>query len=93
MARGIDGTHVPQAEVPNQVRINEGYEKSAGGRIHMDAHGDPCRLVVSFHQLIKPLDIIEFSCIGDAQNAHDADGIIVHVIHHRIHVHAHMAGA
>ncbi len=77
MAGGIDGFHAGQAEVPEEVRLGEGRQKSAAGPIDVDGDVEPrlgMQLVEGDADLVYRL---ELEGEGDAEGDDDADGVFV----------------
>ena len=57
----------------------------------MDANGQlRMLLIVRLHQLVELLHIVVLAGVGDAEDGRDADGVVVHVVHDRVHVQGQM---
>ena len=87
VAGAVDGPHVLQLEVPHQVGLHERGEHAARRAVHVNADGQlRMILVVRLHQLVELLHVVELAGVRDAQDGRDADGVVVHVVHDRVHV-------
>ena len=87
MAGAVDGPHVLQLEVPHQVGLHERGEHAARRAVDVDADRQlRMLLVVRFHQLVELLHVVELAGVGDAEDGRNADGVVVHVVHDRVHV-------
>ncbi len=74
-------------EVPHQVGLHERGEHAARRAVHVDADRQlRMLLVVRLHQLVELLHVVELAGVGDAEDGRDADGVVVHVVHDRVHV-------
>lgn len=77
VARGRDGEHPFQAEVPLPFGVQEGEDEASRGGIDMDRDLESGPAVVGVERLVEPLDVVVEPRPGDAGDRHDADRILV----------------
>ena len=81
MARSADGPNVRELEVPIQIGLDERSDHCARCTVNVNTNGDLCRLVVLGKSSVNTLHIVVTTRVGDAEEANNADGVIVNVFH------------
>ena len=92
MARSADGPNVRELEVPIQIELDERSDHCARCTVNVNTNGDLCRLVVLGKSSVNTLHIVVTTRVGDAEEANNADGVIVNVFHRIFCGHIEMIG-
>jgi hypothetical protein len=87
VAADVDALDQRQAEVPLQVRVQEGRDEAAARRVHVDGRLPPGLPVLGLEQVVEQLHVLELAVERGAQDRGDADGVLVHHLHRLLGVH------
>ena len=77
VARGIDGLHPRQPEIPFQSGGAEGRQKAAAGAVDMDRNVEPRGRLELIERVGDRLDRLIAAVERDPQRGHHADGVLV----------------
>ena len=80
VARRLDGDHPLQAEVPHQVRLQEGGDEAARGGVDVHRHGDAGPRLVVVEGRADLLHRLVAAVHRRADDGHHADRVLVHVV-------------
>ena len=77
MARGVDGFHARKAEVPHELRLDEGREKCAAGSVDVDGDVEASLFGEPVEREANLVDGLVLERESDAERDDDADRIFI----------------
>src|SRR5579859_4242305 len=77
MSGGVDGFDAGQAEIPEQIGLDEGCEEGAAGSIDVNGDVKACACLQLVEGVADFFDRLELQGEGDAEGDDDADGVLV----------------
>ena len=84
VARDVDRLHERQAEVPLQIRIQEGSHETAASRVDVHRNVVACLCVVLDQRLVNRFNGLEGPRVGHTKDRNHRDGIFVDEIQHAL---------